>query len=341
MLAAPLDDPRRLISQTIASQALPLGVIFAVAPMILADVPPWLIRGAAIVLGLLIGSFLNVVIARVPLGQSIATPASHCVCGKPIAAYDNIPIVSWVLLRARARCCGAKISVRYPLVEAIGGLLTWAIFERVVLAAHPSSEVLPLVAHAIADTALALALVAAAFIDLDHMYLPNAITIGGAVFALGTASLREEVGLARSAIGMMVGYFIIYAPFIVLYRLVRGKQGMGMGDAKLLALVGAWFGWPGAVFTLFAGAIQGTIAALVVLARKGKIEEPASIVAEREAAIAAGEPLDPEEDPVALPPEVTGARIAFGPFLILAALEFLLFGRTLLQRWFSWIVQDS
>src|SRR5260221_14054778 len=161
--------------------------------MILADIPPWLVRGTAIVLGLLIGSFLNVVIARVPRGESIATPASHCVCGKPIAAYDNIPIVSWILLRARARCCGAPISIRYPVVEAIGGAVTWAIAETVILSAYPGSEILPLVARAIAETALALALVAAAFIDLDHMYLPNSITIGGAIFALASAPLRSEL----------------------------------------------------------------------------------------------------------------------------------------------------
>jgi leader peptidase (prepilin peptidase) / N-methyltransferase len=310
--------------------------------MILADVPPWLIRATAIVFGLLVGSFLNVVIARVPRDESIVSPPSHCVCGKPIAAYDNIPIVSWLILRGRARCCGAPISVRYPTVEAIGGVITWAIIEVHVLAAHPASPILPLLARAFIDVTLALALVAAAFIDLDHMFLPDAITIGGAVIALASAPLRPELGWARSAIGLMVGFWIIYLPFIVLYRVIRGRQGMGMGDAKLLALAGAWLGWKGAVFTLFAGAIQGVLATIVVLARKGKIEEPAAVVAEREEAAAAGEPLDPEEDPVALPPEpgLGGARVPFGPFLILAALEFLLFGQTLVQRWMQWVVED-
>src|SRR5207249_649668 len=156
-----------------------------------------------------------------------------------------------------------------------------------------------------------LALVAAAFIDLDHMYLPNAITIGGAVVALLSASLRPELGWARAALGLAIGFAVVYVPFIVLYRVLRGRPGMGLGDAKLLALAGAWFGWEGALFTLFAGAIQGTLASLVVVARKGKIEEPPAVVAEREAAIAEGEPLDAENDPVALPPEpgLAAARV--------------------------------
>ncbi len=307
--------------------------------MILADLPPWLLRTFAILLGLLVGSFLNVVIWRVPREESVVTPASHCACGKPIAGYDNIPLVSWLLLRGRARCCGATISPRYPFVELLGGVLAWAVVEVVVLRAHPSSPVLPLVARALADMALAHALLAAAFIDLDHMFLPNQITIGGAIFALLSSTLRPEVGLARSAIGLMVGFFVIYLPFIVLYRLVRGKQGMGLGDAKLLALVGAWFGWQGVLFALFAGSIQGTLAAIVVLARKGKIEEPESVIAEREAAEAEGDPLDPEDDPVALPPEpgVAGARIAFGPFLILAALEWLFFGHQIGERFVGFL----
>ena len=158
--------------------------------MIVADVPPWLVRAFAIVFGLLVGSFLNVVIVRVPNEESVVSPPSHCICGKPIAMYDNVPILSWLALRGRARCCGARISVRYPMIEAIGGMLTWAIFEVEVLAAHPSSALAPLAARAFVDTALALALVAAAFIDLDHMFLPNGLTLGGAAVALLSAPLR-------------------------------------------------------------------------------------------------------------------------------------------------------
>jgi len=307
--------------------------------MRVVDVPPWLIRSFAIAFGLCIGSFLNVVIARVPREENIAHPPSHCVCGRPIAPRDNIPVVSWLLLRGRARCCGAKISFRYPLVELIGGALAWAVVEMTVFAMPIETPLVPLLMRALADLSIAYALVAAAFIDLDYMYLPDEITLGGTVLAVATCGLRPEITLQDSLIGLAVGGLGIYLPFVVGYKLLRGKQGMGAGDAKLEMLFGAWFGWPGVLFTLFAGSIQGTIAALITFARHGKIEEPEAVTREREEAEAAGEPLDPNEDPVALPPEegLGGARIAFGPFLILAAIEYLLFGRLLLARWTSFL----
>ncbi len=308
--------------------------------MRVVDVPPWLIRSFAIAFGLAIGSFLNVVIARVPRGENIAHPPSHCACGKPIAPRDNIPVLSWLLLGGRARCCGAKISFRYPLVELIGGFLAWAVVEVFVLSMPLETPLLPAMMRALADLSIAYALLAAAFIDLDYMYLPDEITIGGTVLALATCGLRPEVSLQDSLIGLLAGGLGIYLPFVVGYKLIRGKQGMGAGDAKLEMLFGAWFGWPGVLFTLFAGSIQGTIAALITFARHGKIEEPEAVIREREEAEAAGEPLDPEEDPVALPPEegLGGARIAFGPFLILAALEYLLFGRYLMARFTTFLV---
>jgi leader peptidase (prepilin peptidase)/N-methyltransferase len=302
--------------------------------VILADIPAWFVRTFALLFGLLFGSFLNVVIHRVPRGESVVTPGSHCACGKPIKPWDNVPVLSWLWLRGRARCCGANIAVRYPLVELLGGLLVLAVVELDVVRQSPDTLFAPLAFHAIGDCGLSLALLAAAFIDLDHMYLPDPITIGGTVFAFAWSALRADVGWAEAAVGMMVGFWGIYLPFIVLYRVIRGRQGMGLGDAKLQALVGAWMGWRAVVFTLFAGAMQGTLAAIVLLLRKGKIEEPEAVRREREEAAAAGEPLDPEEDPIALPPGegVGGARIAFGPFLILAALEWLLFRGWLMRH---------
>lgn len=309
--------------------------------MRVVDVPPWLLRAFAIAFGLCIGSFLNVVIARMPREENIAYPASHCVCGKPIAPRDNIPLVSWLLLRGRARCCGAPISFRYPAVELMGGLLAWAVLEVFVLAMPPDTPLLPAAMRALADLSIAYGLLAAAFIDLEHMYLPDEITLGGTVLAVATCGLRPEVRLVDSLIGLAVGALGIYLPFIALYKLVRGKQGMGLGDAKLQMLIGAWFGWPGVLFTLFAGSIQGTVAALLTFARHGKIEEPEAVKREREEAIAAGEPLDPDDDPVALPPEegLGGARVPFGPFLILGALEYLLFGRFLVAKWAGFLVE--
>ncbi|MBI2395224.1 MAG: prepilin peptidase [Deltaproteobacteria bacterium] len=306
--------------------------------MRVVDVPPWLLRTFAVLYGLSIGSFLNVVIARLPRDESIAHPPSHCVCGKPIAPRDNIPLLSWILLRGRARCCGAPISVRYPLVELIGGVLAWALVEAFILSAPPETRLLPAAMRVLADLAIAYALIAAAFIDMDHMYLPDEITLGGTVVAIVTVGLRPEIRTVDALLGAGIGFLGIYLPFIALYRVLRGKQGMGLGDAKLELLIGAWFGWPGVLFTLFAGSIQGTLFALITYARHGRIDEPEAVKAEREAALTAGEPLDPEEDPVALPPGegLGGARVAFGPFLILAAIEYLLFGRWLIARFTGW-----
>ncbi len=226
-------------------------------------VPLWLARAAFVWFGLIWGSFLNVVIYRLPREMSVVRPASHCPgCEKPIKAYDNIPVLSYVILRGRARCCGVRMSPRYPLVELIGGMLSLAIFELLLHRLSGSTSIGRFCAIYGADFALALGLVAAAFIDAEHMFLPDSITLGGIVLGVATASFRD-MGIKEAAIGGAVGFAGVYIPFIFLYKGILGRTGMGMGDAKLLALAGAWFGWPGAVFTLFAGALQGTVYALV------------------------------------------------------------------------------
>ena len=303
--------------------------------------PSWLPGAFAFVFGLLWGSFLNVVIYRVPLEMSVVKPASHCpACGAPVRAYDNIPVLSYVLLRGRARCCGAKMSPRYLVVELIGGALSLAVFEVCVLALPPEVSVVRAAAVYTADFGMAMALVAAAFIDLEHMYLPDPITIGGSVLGLATCSLRD-VRILDSLLGAAIGFFVVWLPFNVLYKAVRGKGGMGVGDAKLAMLAGAWFGWPGAVFVLFAGAIQGTVAALVVFLVKGKIEEPEQVKADREELKKAAAEGDEEakkaleEDPLGTEPEegLMAARLPFGPFLILGILEYLFVGRAIVARW--------
>ena len=224
-----------------------------------ATIPLWLLRSSVFAFGLLWGSFLNVVIYRVPRDMSVVRPASHCPgCGKPIAPYDNIPVLSYVILRGRARCCGVRMSPRYPLVELLGGLLSLAIFELLILKLPGATPVGRAAAIYGADFALCLGLVAAAFIDAEHMFLPDSITIGGTVVGVFTASLRD-LGTIDSLIGAGAGFFGVFIPFIFLYKGLLGRTGMGLGDAKLLALAGAWFGWPGAVFTLLAGAVQGSL----------------------------------------------------------------------------------
>jgi len=224
-----------------------------------AIVPLWLLRGSVFAFGLLWGSFLNVVIYRVPREMSVVRPASHCPgCGKPVEPYDNIPVISYVVLRGRARCCGVRMSPRYPLVELIGGLLSIAIFEVIILNLPGTTPFGRALAIYGADFSLCLALVAAAFIDAEHMFLPDSITIGGTIVGVFTATLRD-LGTVDSLIGAAAGFLGIFIPFIFLYKGLLGRTGMGLGDAKLLALAGAWFGWPGALFTLLAGAVQGSI----------------------------------------------------------------------------------
>lgn len=316
----------------------------------LADLPPWFLRAFALCFGLLWGSFLNVVIHRVPRELSVVRPGSRCpACGTPIRAYDNIPVLSYLLLRGRARCCGAPVSPRYPLVEAAGGVLSLAIVEIVILQLPGTTPALHALATYTADLALALGLLAATFIDLEHMYIPDAITIGGAVLGVGTASLRS-MGFDDALLGAAVGFAVVWLPFVVLYpRLRGGRVGMGLGDAKLLMLAGAWFGWGGALFVLGAGAVQGSIVAIAMLLVRGNIEEPEAVRLEREQIRAELAAMSPEEraaaeeelarDPLAEEPgEGFGqARIAFGPFLALATLEFLLVGRDVLDAYFSWI----
>lgn len=318
--------------------------------MTLADFPLWFLRVFALCFGLLWGSFLNVVIYRVPRELSVVRPGSRCpACGTPIRAYDNIPILSYLLLRGRARCCGARMSPRYPLVEAAGGVLSLAIVEIVILRLPESTPIAHALATYTADLALALGLLAATFIDLEHMYIPDAITIGGALLGVGTASLRS-MGFADALLGAAVGFGVVWLPFVVIYpRLRGGRVGMGLGDAKLLMLAGAWFGWGGALFVLGAGAVQGSLVAIAVLLVRGRIEEPEAVRLEREQLRAELEAMPPDEraaaeeelaqDPLAEEPgEGFGqARIAFGPFLALATLECLLFGRDIIDGYLSWI----
>jgi leader peptidase (prepilin peptidase)/N-methyltransferase len=317
--------------------------------LLLGDLPLELLYGFALFFGLIWGSFLNVVIHRVPRGMSVVRPSSRCpACNTPIRAWDNVPVLGYLFLRGRARCCGVKVSPRYPLVELIGGLLSVAIMHVLIVPMHPATSLARAGFIYIADLALALGLVAAAFIDLEHMILPDSITLGGAAAGVATASFREMT-FTDALIGAAVGFLIVWLPFIVIYPRIRGRAGMGLGDAKLLMLAGAWFGWRGAVIVLCAGALQGTLGAIVMLLVRGKIEDPEAVQREREEIRAELEKMSPEEraevekelaeDPLA---EEAGegfgqARIAFGPFLVLATLEFLLFGREALGAYLSWI----
>jgi len=212
-------------------------------------------------LGAVVGSFLNVVIARVPKGQSVVSPRSRCPrCGNPIAWYDNIPIVSFILLRARCRKCGQPISPRYPLVELLGGAA--AAWSAARFGAGPA---------AFAAMVFLWCIVAASFIDFDTQLLPDSITL-----PLLWLGLLVNVGgvftdLRSAVIGAAAGYLTLWSVYW-LFKLATGKEGMGFGDFKLLAAIGAWCGWQVLPLTIllssFIGAAVGI--ALMVFARHSR-----------------------------------------------------------------------
>jgi leader peptidase (prepilin peptidase)/N-methyltransferase len=304
-------------------------------------VPPWLLCALAFAWGAVWGSFVNVLIHRVPREMSVVRPGSHCpACGAPVRPLDNVPIVSFLLLRGRARCCGARISPRYVVVEGLCGVLALAVYDVVVRGLPAHTSVALAASIFVADCALAFALVAAAFIDAEHMFLPDAITLGGTAFGLATPGLRG-LGWTDVFAGAAAGFFGVWLPLIVGYKALRGRPGMGLGDAKLVMLAGAWFGWRGVLFAVFGGAFQATIAAGVMLLVHGKVEEPEAVRKDREelqAAAAAGDEEARraiEEDPLATAPGkgILAARVPFGPFLCLAILEWMLAGEFLAGRW--------
>jgi len=205
------------------------------------------------VLGLAFGSFLNVVVYRLPRGQSIAWPPSSCpACGHAIRPWDNLPLVSWLLLRGRCRDCAAPISIRYPLVEFLGGALL------VVVAATlgPRLTVLP-------AAVFALALVAVALIDFDFRIIPDEISIGGIVIGLLARGFTVP-GVLAGLVGVLVGagslYLVAWG-----YRRVTGIEGLGGGDVKLAGMIGAFLGWPGVFLTIFAAALVGSLVGLSLI----------------------------------------------------------------------------
>lgn len=292
----------------------------------------------AIGLGLCFGSFLNVVIYRLPREQNLAYPPSTCpACGTRIRPYDNLPVLSWILLRGKARCCQNPISIRYPAVELLGGLLAAAI---VLMRIFPQADQLTLGKASLLFAlylSLGLILIALSFIDLEFMILPDSLTWSGAALGFLSTWVRPEGDWWAALSGAAFGYVVVWFPFIWLHQKLRGTAGMGLGDAKLLFLAGAWFGLFGVLFALFAGAVLGTVAALVLFLVQGKIEEPEAVRQEIEELKQAIEEASGEEkeelerilaaDPMAAeaPSGFRGIRIAFGPFLSLACLLLLLF----------------
>jgi len=245
-------------------------------------VPPAVGYVIAGVFGAVIGSFLNVVIHRVPLEESIVFPNSRCPsCGGAIAFYDNIPVLSWVMLGAKCRSCKERISIRYPAVE----LLTAVLFAGV--AWHTGlSAALPF------DLIFVSGMLALVFIDAEHMILPNVITYPGIVFAViariaipyltGTPHFDDLPSLQHGALADMPIWVVSLAGALIgaligggslwlmgwTWEKLRGIEAMGLGDVKMMFMVGAYLGWRLTIFTIFVGVLTGSIIGVLLMARQ-------------------------------------------------------------------------
>jgi leader peptidase (prepilin peptidase)/N-methyltransferase len=254
---------------------------------------------AAFFWGAIWGSFGNVVVVRLPRGGSLLRPASHCTsCQAPIRWYDNIPLLSYLVLRGRCRRCGARYSGRYFLLELTMAALAVALWYRAAMASEPS---LALSRFAI-EFLFVGTLVVLSFIDLEHMILPDRITLPGAVVFFGLGFLEPGApAWWHRLIGMAVGFGFVFGLAELWFRLTR-REGIGLGDGKLLALIAAFLGWQVLPLVLLLGALQGLLVAVPLrLLRRQKL---------------------------------MGVEIPFGPFLALGGVEMLFFGRRLMALLF-------
>jgi leader peptidase (prepilin peptidase)/N-methyltransferase len=283
--------------------------------------PVWQLYFAclAFCVGACFGSFLNVCIYRIPLELSVITPRSHCPhCNTPIAWYDNLPILSWLLLRARCRKCSGTISARYVIVElltAVLFLLVWLKFGTPhtsrVLALAPISD-LRLVPIC---WLVVFGLLLGTFVDIEHMIIPDRVSLGGIVLGLGFSALVPALhhertalgGLGASFLGAVAGSGLLWIT-AVLGKLAFKKDAMGMGDVKLLGAIGAFLGWVSVLFTVMISSFLGAIVGLsLVLARRKEMQ----------------------------------SRIPYGPYLALAALVWLLWGSTLWHAYLDLVIPTS
>ncbi len=222
--------------------------------------PGWFALAVASAYGLVVGSFLNVVIHRLPRGESLVRPPSRCPgCGAHVRWFDNVPVLSYVFLGGRCRSCKARISARYPAVELLGGVAAVAPLLRFGLTV-PGVEAMLLL----------MLLIPLAFIDLEHHILPDVLTLPGIAVGLGCSFLGGLVPPLDAAVGAAIGAAVPLA-VIVIYRWLRGAEGMGLGDSKLLAMIGAFLGWRGALLTLGVAATAGAaVGGALIASGKGR-----------------------------------------------------------------------
>lgn len=232
--------------------------------------------------GAVVGSFLNVVILRMPLDNtSVVFPASHCPsCNTPLRWYENIPIISYLFLKGKCAHCNTSISLQYPIVELLMALLTAAVVQRFGLSLTGLGYFFFLAA-----------LLTIVWIDIHHQIIPDLISLPGVVIGFCFSFFNSTVSWQSSLIGILAGGGILYS-IAALYFILRKQEGMGGGDIKLLAMIGAFLGWQSLLFVIFFSSVTGTIVGLAAMVKQRK----------------------------------GGAtRIPFGPFLSVAAMVYLFF----------------
>lgn len=235
--------------------------------------------------GAAIGSFLNVCIYRIPAGKSVVRPASRCPrCKSPIRYYDNIPIASWLILKGRCRDCGEEIPARYAMVEALTALVSIVLFLKF----GPTMKF-------VSAFAFAAALIVITFIDLDHQIIPDVISLPGIPLSFLAAVLFMDLSWKDSLAGILVGGGILYL-IAFFYYLFTKREGMGGGDIKLLAMMGAFLGWKSLLFILLVSSFLGAIVGIGLMVLKGANWKYA---------------------------------VPFGPFLAIAAFAYIFFGHVL------------
>jgi leader peptidase (prepilin peptidase)/N-methyltransferase len=226
-----------------------------------ADLPLWLVVLIAGLLGAVIGSFLNVCILRWPADQSVVRPPSRCPrCGAGLRPWDNIPILSWIILRARCRSCGEPISAMYPLVELATALIWAGMAWR-----HG------LTLEALSGAVFFTILLGIAMTDARTYLIPDEFTLGGLVIGLLFAVPDGIPGLGHALLGAVVGFGVLWLVGAVGTWIFR-KDAMGGGDIKMMAMVGAFLGWQGVLLTIFLGALLGTLIFVPIsLIKRGKL----------------------------------------------------------------------
>jgi leader peptidase (prepilin peptidase)/N-methyltransferase len=226
----------------------------------MVDAMPYpVLQAMAFAVGCCLGSFYNVVVHRLPSGASIVRPGSHCPqCKHPIAFHDNIPLLSYLILLGKCRYCRAPISIRYPIIEALTGLLTLFLFRQYGFHGQFFIELL-----------FVSLLIVITFIDLDTYLIPDVLSLSGVAAGFALSFLSIRLTWWDSLLGILLGGGFFYL-IAVGYQYLRHQDGLGGGDIKLRGMIGGFVGWPGVVLTVLAASVVGTAVGLVVMWRTRK-----------------------------------------------------------------------